>query len=244
MIERISNMQFWQQKKNILIILAHPDDPEFFCGATIAQWTGQGHKVSYCLLTKGDKGVNEHFQTKGDIRELRMEEQRRAGAVLGVDDIIFLDNEDGYLVPTIEHRKEIARVIRQKKPNIVVTCDPTNYYMSSHYINHPDHRAAGQIVIDAVFPAAQNPLFFSDLIDDENLPPHDVDEVWISLAKEPNQVVDVTSTWDLKVKALLEHKSQIGHTGEFKKKMLSRYTEDSNAEKPRYKESFTRIIYR
>ena len=237
-------MQFWQQKKEILVILAHPDDPEYFCGATIAKWTEQGHNVSYCLLTKGDKGVNEHFQGKGDIRLLRVDEQKKAAAVLGVKDIVFLNNEDGYLVPTIERRKEVARVIRQKKPNIVVTCDPTNYYIHNNYINHPDHRAAGQIVIDAVFPAAQNPLFFTELIDDEKLPPHDVDEVWLSLAKEPNQTVDVTSTWGTKVKALLEHRSQIGDAEAFKKKMASRFIKGSNAENPRFEEQFKRIVYR
>lgn len=235
---------FWKEQKNILVILAHPDDPEFFCGGTIAEWVKQGHQVSYCLLTKGDKGVNEQFQTDEDIRELRMQEQEKAAAILGVTDLVFMDNEDGYLVPTIAMRKDVARVIRQKKPNIVVSCDPTNYYLNKHYINHPDHRAAGQIVIDAVFPAAQNPLFFSELIHDENLPPHNVDEVWLSLAKEPNEVVDVTDNWDLKVNALLEHRSQIGKEEAFRKRMMSRHTDDSSDECPRFEEAFKRIVYK
>lgn len=237
-------MRFWEQPKKILVILAHPDDPEYFCGATIAEWVKQNNEVCYCLLTKGDKGVNKQFQSDEDIRELRMGEQKKAAEILGVEDIVFLDNEDGYLVPSMELRKDVARVIRQKKPNIVVTCDPTNYYLNSHYINHPDHRAAGQVVIDAVFPAAGNPLFFTDLMDGENLPPHNVEEIWISLPKEPNEVIDVTATWDLKVSALLEHRSQIGEVEEFQKKMLSRHTEDSSDKNPRYEESFKRIIYR
>jgi len=242
--EKTTKMKFWKQPKNILVILAHPDDPEFFCGATIAEWVRQGNNVSYCLMTKGDKGVNEKFHANNDICDIRIREQKNAGSVLGVTDIEFMDNEDGYLVPSMELRKDIARIIRQKKPQIVVTCDPTNYYMHNDYINHPDHRAAGQIVIEAVFPAAQNPLFFTDLIDNENLPPHDVDEVWLSLPKEPNLVVDVTETWGQKIDALIEHRSQIGDVDEFRQKMMSRYTEDSDEKAPRYEESFKRIVYR
>jgi LmbE family N-acetylglucosaminyl deacetylase len=161
-----------------------------------------------------------------------------------VEDITFMDNEDGYLVPTLELRKDVTRVIRQKKPQILVTCDPTHYYFNNNYINHPDHRAAGQIVIDAVFPAAQNPLFFSDLIADENLLPHGVEEVWLSLPKEPNTTVDVTDTWEMKINALLQHRSQIGQADAFKERMCKRFTEDSTADDPRYEEIFNRIIFK
>jgi LmbE family N-acetylglucosaminyl deacetylase len=237
-------MKFWDQKKKILVILAHPDDPEFFCGATIAEWTRQGHDVSYCLLTKGDKGVNDHFKNADDICELRMREESQAAAVLDVHDIIFMDNEDGYLTPSLELRKDVVRVIRQKKPQIIVTCDPTNYYMHNDYINHPDHRAAGQIAIDAVFPAAGNPLFFKELITEEGLYPHEVEEVWLSLPKEPNLTLDVTATWQQKINALLNHKSQIGIEEEFVAHMKSKYTDGSNAENPRYEEKFKRIIFK
>jgi len=237
-------MQFWKEPKKILVILAHPDDPEFFCGATIAKWVRQGHQVLYCLLTKGDKGVNERFQTTEDIRLLRMEEQTQAAAVLGVTDITFLDNEDGYLIPSLELRKDVTRIIRQKKPQILVTCDPTNYYMGDHYINHPDHRAAGQIALDAVFPAAGNPLFFTDLMTQEKLYPHGVEEVWLSLPKEPNLTLDVSETWDIKVNALLKHSSQIGDEEEFRLRMKGRHTEESSNEAPRFEEEFMRIIFR
>jgi len=237
-------MNFWQEKKKILVILAHPDDPEFFCGATIAEWHRQGNEVAYCLLTKGDKGVNEHFQNSEDIRTLREREQRAAAAVLGVEDITFMDNEDGYLVPSLKLRKDVTRVIRQKKPQILVTCDPTNFFMRDEYINHPDHRAAGQVAIEAVFPAANNPLFFTELITDEELYPHGVEEVWLSLPKEPNLVVDVTATWQLKIDALLKHASQIGIREAFIERMNSRRSADSSEENPRYEEQFKRIIFR
>jgi len=188
--------------------------------------------------------VNKGFKTKEDIRKLRMEEQRRAAEILGVKEITFLDNEDGYLQPTLELRKDVTRIIRKTKPNIIVSCDPTHYFFRNDYINHPDHRAAGQVVIDAVFPAVQNPLFFLELINEEQLQPHDVEEIWLSLPKEPNLIIDVTQTWNLKINALLEHRSQIGNVEEFIERMKKRHTEDSTDDSPRYEESFIRIIFK
>jgi LmbE family N-acetylglucosaminyl deacetylase len=214
-------MGFWDTKQKILVILAHPDDPEFFCGATIAKWTAEGHQVSYCLLTMGDKGVNDHFSQTENIKELRIEEQ----------------------TPNLELRKEVVGVIRKVKPDIVVTCDPTNYYLRDSYINHPDHRAAGQVVIDAVFPAAQNILFFPELEKELHLEPHHVKEVWISLPKEPNIAIDVTETWPRKLEALTKHASQIGDIDQFYIRMRSRHTEDSSDESPRYEEVYRRIVF-
>lgn len=223
--------------------MAHPDDPEFFCGASIAQWVKDGHEVSYCLLTKGEKGVNQYFNPGNDIVRVRIQEQASAGIVLGVEKIIYLDHEDGYLEPSMDLRKDIIRVIRSEKPDIIVTCDPTNYYMRDTYINHPDHRAAGQAAIDAAFPAAQNPLFFPELLK-ENLLPHNIKEVWLSLPKEPNIKLDVTEIWGKKISALLCHQSQIGEKEKFLKRMAERRTEDSSMENPRFEETFHRIVFR
>jgi LmbE family N-acetylglucosaminyl deacetylase len=235
--------QIWPTSQKILVILAHPDDPEFFCGASIAQWVKEGHHVSYCLLTKGEKGVNQNFNPGNDIVKVRMHEQANAGKVLGVENIIYLDYEDGYLEPSMKLRKDIIRVIRSKKPSIIVSCDPTNYYMRDIYINHPDHRAAGQAVIDAVFPASQNPLFFPELLK-ENLLPHIINEVWLSLPKEPNIKLDVTEIWGKKISALLCHQSQIGENEKFLKRMAERKTEDSSMKNPRFEETFHRIVFR
>lgn len=236
--------EFFKDRQQILVILAHPDDPEFFCGATLAQWALDGHHIAYCLLTKGDKGTNEQFPDNQQLSCLRMDEQRNAASVIGVQDITFLNNPDGYLQPTLDLRKQIVRIIRQKRPDIVVSCDPTNYYMRDVYINHPDHRAAGQAVIDAVFPAAQNPDFFPELQDEEGLQPHHVQEVWLSLPKEPNVIFNVTDTWQIKLSALHEHKSQIGDVGKFDQRMLERRSEESTRQDPRFEESFLRIILR
>ena len=234
----------WDKTQNILVILAHPDDPEFFCGATIAKWCRSGHQVSYCLMTSGDKGVNEHFQSEGGVENLRQQEQNHAAKILGVKKVIILDNLDGYLQADLNLRKQIVRVIRAEKPDVVVSCDPTNYYIGDTYINHPDHRTAGQVVIDSVFPAAQNPKFFPELLEVEGLQPHHVSEVWLALPKQPNVIMDVTEFWDIKIQALHAHVSQIGEISEFDKRMALRHTEDSTPDQPRYEESFHRIIIR
>ena len=232
----------WDVPQRILVILAHPDDPEFFCGGTIARWTLAGHQVSYCLLTCGDKGTKDRSLTSAALCSLRQEEQRAAAAILGVQDVRFLDYPDGYLVPDMNLRNEITRVIRQDQPDILVTCDPTNLYVSETYLNHPDHRAAGQVTLDAVFPAARDHLNFIELWRDEQLEPHIVREVWISLPRDPNVSVDMTDHWDLKLRALSEHKSQIGDLAQLEERMRSRHTPDSSLERPRYEENFKRLV--
>ena len=233
----------WPVPQKILVILAHPDDPEFFCGATLARWAAAGHEIHYCLLTCGDKGGDENT-TPVELCTDRRGEQERAAAVIGARSVRFLEHEDGYLVPGLELRKEVVRVIRQVQPGIVVTCDPTNLYPFTGYgLNHPDHRAAGQVVLDAVFPAAGNVHYFPDLLA-EGLQPHSVKEIWISLPATPTVVFDVTGAWETKLRALKEHKSQIGDPAKFEERMRSRHTEDSTPEKPRYEERFRVVRWR
>lgn len=227
----------WNEKKTILVMLAHPDDPEFFLGGTIAQWTQAGHHVVYCLFTRGDKGANNPSLSPHDLAVIREREQRAAAKVVGVEEIAFLDYRDGELIPTLEARKDVVRLIRRVRPQILVTCDPINFYSRSNYLNHPDHRNAGQIVLDAYFPAAGSPMFFPELLA-EGLQPHSVEEIWISLAANPNTVIDVTSTWQTKVTALLEHKSQIGDPLALEERMKNRRAADSTEENPRYEERF------
>jgi LmbE family N-acetylglucosaminyl deacetylase len=216
----------WETQKGILVILAHPDDPEFFLGGTIARWTGDGHIVNYVLLTKGDKGTAETFIEAKKITEIRENEQENAARSLGVNSVSYLDYQDGYIVPDLEIRKKVVRVIRKYKPDILVTCDPTNYFPSENYINHPDHRYAGQIVIDAVFPAAGNRHFFPELIK-EGYEPHEVEEVWMSLTNSPNLILDVTEHWQDKLEALKFHASQTGDPDAFEKRMLARVRNDA-----------------
>ncbi len=232
----------WEGKKEILVILAHPDDPEFFLGASIARWIKAGHHVHYVLLTKGDKGAENETQTQDEICQIRVEEQRNAAKFLGVSSVKFLDYEDGYLIPDLELRREVARWIRMLKPDILVTCDPTNMFPSDHYINHPDHRYAGQVVIDAVFPAAGNHCFFPELLE-EGLQPHEVEEVWMSVTHQPNLTLDVSEHWEDKIEALKQHSSQIGDPAAFEQRMLERLGAEDDVDL-KYEEQFRRIKFR
>jgi len=234
----------WEEKQRILVILAHPDDPEFFCGASLARWAQAGHEITYLLLTCGDKGRNEHNLDIPDneLCALRHLEQRNAAAAIGAKDVHFLDRDDGYLVPDLDLRRDVVRAIRKFKPDVLVTCDPQNLF-ATYGLNHPDHRAAGQAVLDAVFPAAGNDLFFPELLEEGWLP-HAPKEVWASLTSQPNVTLDVTDTWETKLKALKEHKSQIGDPAKLEERIRSRHTEDSAPENPRYEEKFRVVNWR
>lgn len=232
----------WEESKKILVVLAHPDDPEFFLGASIARWIKAGDQVHYVLLTRGDKGAKDETLTAEDVCNIRMEEQANAAQSLGVASVAYFDYEDGYLIPDLDMRKMVVRAIRQFQPHILVTCDPGNLFPSPQYINHPDHRNAGQVVIDAVFPAAGNRFFFPELLD-EGFSPHEVEEVWMSLTNQPDVKLDVTEHWDDKIKALKHHASQIGDPDVFEKMMRDRIPLEEDVDF-KYEEQFRVIKFR
>lgn len=228
--------------QRVLVVLAHPDDPEFYCGGTVARWTAEGRQVSYCLLTRGERGASDGSVDPRSLAERRVAEQRAAARVLGVHEVLFLDYPDGYLVADLALRKDVVRVIRRVRPDILITCDPTNFFPSSTYINHPDHRAAGQAALDAVFPASGSSMFFPELERDEGLSPHKVRQVYVAGAREPNTALDVSAYLDRKIAALREHRSQIrdmdGLEGQIRSWLLDA---DSPPDAPRYVERFQRI---
>jgi LmbE family N-acetylglucosaminyl deacetylase len=234
----------WENPKRILAIFAHPDDPEFFCGATIARWIEHGHHVTYCIMTRGDKGSHDPNVIPAELAVLREEEQRAAACVLGVQAVRFLSYPDGQLMSDLETRAAVARVVREEKPDIVVTTDPTNFFPSDTYINHPDHRTAGEITIDAVYPAAYLPHYYPDQIK-EGLAAHRVEEIWLTLTGQPNVVIDVSAYWEKKTQALLKHLSQIGDPEQFAEGIRTWHTPDSTFENPRFEETFRRfVLYR
>lgn len=234
----------WDSPKKILVILAHPDDPEFFCGATLARWARAGHKITYLLLTCGDKGFNPTTtpdMTPEKLCGIRHLEQAEAAKIIGAEPPHFLDLPDGYLIPDLDLRRDIVREIRRHKPDVLVTCDPQNLF-AQYGINHPDHRACGQVVLDAVFPAAGNPAYFPE-IRSQGFEPHMPKEVWCSLTSQPNTTIDVTDTWEIKLQAILQHKSQVQDVNKLIERMKARKTEDSTDEHPRYEEKFRVVKY-
>jgi LmbE family N-acetylglucosaminyl deacetylase len=228
--------------ERVLVVLAHPDDPEFYCGGTVARWGAEGREIWYCLLTRGDKGADDSSADPEAMARTRETEQRAAARILGVREVIFLSHPDGYLVPDLALRKEVAAVVRRARPDIVVTCDPTNFFPSSTYINHPDHRAAGQATLDAVFPAAGSGMFFPELEREEGLKPHKVRQVYVAGAVHPNTAVDVTAYVERKISALREHKSQIEDPDGLNDR-IRHWLLDPNSppDAPRYVERFQRI---
>ena len=240
----LEDFEGWNEKKRILVILAHPDDPEFFMGATLARWGALGHEIRYCLLTTGQKGSQDVDQKPEVLAALRKTEQQNAANILGVKSIEFLDYVDGEVIPDLEMRKKIVRVIRKYKPQIVVSSDPLNYFPGDNRVNHPDHRAAGQAVLDAVFPAAGNPMFFPELISEEALMPVNVAELWFSIPAEANLVVDVSRYFDEKIKAILCHRSQINmDVKKFEEMMKTRWVTVNEQWQQVYLERFRRIVF-
>jgi LmbE family N-acetylglucosaminyl deacetylase len=234
----------WDSPQNILVILAHPDDPEFFCGATLARWARAGHHITYLLLTCGDKGFNPYTQpdmTPEKLCALRHEEQKAAAQVIGAEAVHFMENPDGYLVPDLNLRRDVVREIRRFKPDILLTCDPQTLF-AIYGINHPDHRAAGQVVLDAVFPAAGNLVYFPELLE-EGFQPHMPKEIWCSLSMQPNTTLDVTDMWDTKLQAILKHTTQVQDAEKLVERFKSRRTDDSTDENPRYEEKFRVVKY-
>lgn len=190
-----------------MFIFAHPDDIDFGSAGTAAKWVRNGTEVIYIVLTDGNIGSHEEGMTAEKLAEIRRSEQSEAADVVGAT-CIFLGEPDGLLQPTPELRKKLVRLIRKHKPNIVVCGDP-NFYYNDGYINHPDHRHAGQVALEAVFPSADSPLIFPELIGEGYLP-HKVNYVYISFGRrEANLYIDITDTIDLKIEALKKHKSQL-----------------------------------
>lgn len=190
-----------------LFIFAHPDDIEFGCAGTAAKWAKHGCEVLYVVLTDGNIGSHDPEMTAEKLAVIRRQEQSNAARVAGAS-CIFMGEPDGRLQPTLELRKKLVRIIRQHRPNVVVCGDP-NFYYSDGYINHPDHRNAGQVALEAVFPSADSPLLFPELVE-EGFAPHKVNYVYVSFGRrDANLYVDISETVQTKIEALRCHHSQL-----------------------------------
>jgi len=191
-----------------MVITAHPDDSEFTVAGTVARWVREGWQVIYVICTDGSRGSNDPAMPPERIKAIRQVEQNEAASILGVREVIFLNYEDGTLQPTLELRRDLTRLIRRYRPDIVICSDPTRYFHRNLYVNHPDHRAAGEAALYAIFPSAGTRFIFSELLE-EGLEPHKVQEIYLSGTLEPDTWVDITDTVELKVAALQAHRSQV-----------------------------------
>jgi LmbE family N-acetylglucosaminyl deacetylase len=197
----------WMPKR-AMVIVAHPDDIEFSVAGTVARWVKEGAEVCYVLCTSGDVGIAEPGMTKAEATRIREAEQTAAAAVVGVHNVVYLREPDGMLEATMTLRKRLVREIRRFKPDTVIVGDPTVVWAGDGYINHPDHRAAALAAIDAIFPAAGQPNLFEELAE-EGLTAHKPYKVYVMTWEKADVFVNITSTIDLKIEALRQHKSQI-----------------------------------
>jgi LmbE family N-acetylglucosaminyl deacetylase len=220
-----------------MVISPHPDDSEFGAAGTVARWTGEGRGVVYVVCTNGDKGTNDRGVVPEDLAKIRQKEELDAANVLNVSHVVFLGYPDQGLEDTSEFRKKIVRLIRQYKPEVVVTADPYR-----RYIWHRDHRITGQVVLDAVFPCARDHLSYPELLE-EGLEPHKVKELLFWAAEDINLRTDITGMFDLKMKALRCHKSQVGHweDQELEERLRKRYRGFAEGEGFELAEAFHRV---
>ena len=193
------------------MVTAHPDDVDFGSGGTVAAFTSAGLDVTYCIVTNGDAGGSDRTASRADMAALRQDEQRAAAAVVGVSDVRFLGHPDGMVQATPELRRDISRVIRQVRPERVLTQSPERNW-DFIFASHPDHLATGEAAVCAVYPDARNPFAHPELLEDEGLEPWSVAELWIMAPGEGSAhvAVDTTATVERKVAALMCHKSQLG----------------------------------
>jgi LmbE family N-acetylglucosaminyl deacetylase len=196
----------------VLSIHAHPDDQEFTVGGTLAKWARAGSHVVTICITSGGAGSNEQTppdMTREALAPIREEEQRQACRVLGISEVVFLGYEDGMLEPSLALRRDLTRVVRRHRPDAVVCGDPTMRFFGAIYMNHPDHRAAADAALDAVFPSAETRLIFPELLD-EGLDPHKVRSVFIHGSEKPDTFIDISEFLGAKLAALKEHRTQMG----------------------------------
>ena len=197
--------------KIAMSIQAHPDDQDFSVAGTLAKWAKAGCEIISVLITSGDSGSNDvtkPVEYKAELARLREAEQLAANETLGIKQTVFLHYPDGELEPSLALRKDLTRVIRQYKPEVVLAGNPEAWFYGNEYVNHPDHRAAAQAACEAVFPSAGTRLIFTDLLA-AGYEPHDVTRLYIHGSEKNDTWIDISETIDIKIEALKKHVSQM-----------------------------------
>ena len=229
--------------ERVLAVFAHPDDPEFGAGGSMAKLVKDGADVTYVIVTDGSQGGENPKQKDSELVAIRQREQRAAAKVLGIKKIEFLGYKDGHLAPDLKLRRDIVRMIRKYKPELVITHIPGRVLDAPMGGSHPDHLAVGEATMAAVYPDSRNPRAFRGLLK-EGFAPHIVDEVWIPYWTMGDHFVDITKTIDLKLEALRKHKSQVSKPGmewDVDKWVRKRHRDIGKKGGFRYAESFKRI---
>jgi LmbE family N-acetylglucosaminyl deacetylase len=231
------------EQRRVLLVAAHPDDPEFSSGGTVANWVRDGFEVIFVVVTSGDKGTADRDMTNARLSSMREAEQRAAAARLGVTNVNFLRFPDGELMPNLDLRGAITRMIRMYKPYAVLTHDPLALFYNNEFINHPDHRAVGQCTVDAIYPTARDPLQFPEQTR-EGLEPHKVKEIYLWGSDQPTVLVDITNTIEDKIAALKEHVTQVGPPEQLEERIRSRSAQTAELYGVPYAETFRRVVMR
>ncbi|MBA7474824.1 N-acetyl-alpha-D-glucosaminyl L-malate deacetylase 1 [subsurface metagenome] len=218
-----------------MVITPHADDAEFGVAGTVVRWVAEGKSVIYVVCTNSDKGTSDPNMKPAELVKIREQEQQAAAKLLGVKDVVFLRYPDQALEDTSEFRKEIVRLIRMYRPEIVATTDPYR-----RYVWHRDHRITGQVTLDAIFPYARDILSYPDLLE-QGFRPHKVREVWLWASEDPNYRADVTHTFDVKLAALFCHKSQMESHPDLERWLRQHARELAEGENFELAEAFHRV---
>jgi LmbE family N-acetylglucosaminyl deacetylase len=227
--------------ERVFVVAAHPDDIEFGAAGTVARWVAEGSMVRYLLLTNGDKGSDDPTTDPVALGRRREAEQRAAAAEIGVAGVDFLQEPDGQVEPSLRLRERVTFAIRSFQPEVVMTHDPTVIFVNNEWVNHPDHRAVGQVTVDAVFPTARDPLNFREHLD-RGLQPWKVAELFLWSTNEANQIVDIGETIERKIAALACHESQFHDFTETAKWLRRRAEELGERTGYRAAEGFRRVM--
>jgi LmbE family N-acetylglucosaminyl deacetylase len=223
--------------ERVMTVFAHPDDAEVQCAGTIALWMEAGKKITYVVLTKGDKGTQDPSMAGEGLAQIRQEEQLEAASELGVEKVVFLGNNDGELEVNLERRKILTRIIREHQPEVLITHDPWMRYQL-----HPDHRASGTLALDAVI-SARDPLYFPEQIKD-GVKPCRVRRVLLFATDQPDFWVDIGGTMEKKIAALGKHQSQVVQWPKWEEWMRRRAQDAGASQGLNYAEAFKRLILR
>ena len=228
-----------------MVVVAHADDAEFGCSGTVAKLCAEGWEMVYVMCTDGSKGSSDREITQKELAQTRRQEQIKAGKVLGLRDVVFLDYEDSLLEPTLDLRRDIAREIRRYRPDVLITMYPLRTLDGGWGVGHPDHLAAGEAALAAVFPTARDHMTFPELLED-GFQPHKVAEVWLMGHPEPDLWMDVTEHMDTSLGALMEHKSQMdGRTPEWMAERMREWRKSrAEGQDMEYAEAYKRITFR